>query len=142
MNKILIPLDGSALAENALEVADKMSGPDVTLVLLRVVNPVVGALSSDEEAEAQEYLDEVAAQLRRDSKPGDIRVLVVEGTTASTIIDTAEEEKVGLIIITTHGSGGLVRWLMGSVAERVVRHAPCPVLTIGRRTLEVSLEDE
>ena len=58
------------------------------------------------------------------------------------IISFAEEKEIDLIVIGTHGRSGLSHLLLGSVAEKVVRYAPCPVLTIGRQTVErpVSLE--
>jgi nucleotide-binding universal stress UspA family protein len=136
MNKILLPLDGSELAEAAVEIASNMADTETVFVLLQVINPVLGSLSSEEKEEARDYLNGFVCQLAQKKTPADIRVLVLEGAPAETIIDMAEEENIGLIVMTTQGSGGMVRWLMGSVAERVVRHAPCPVLTIGRKTLE------
>ena len=121
--KILVPLDGSALAEQALGIAEQMMDSEVDLILLRV--------GSDLE-EAQDYLEERA----REYEGKRVQVLVTEGSVAEQIIEVTERTQAGLIIMTTHGAGGLGRWLMGSVAERVVRHAPCPVLTIGRRSLQ------
>lgn len=141
MNKILIPLDGSDLAEAAIEVASKMTDSDTVIVLLRVLNPFLGSVSQEDIDEARDYLNGFVSQLAMKRAPADIRVLVLEGPVAETIIATAEDEGAGLLIMTTQGAGGLARWLMGSVAERVVRHAPCPVLSIGRRTLERGLED-
>jgi nucleotide-binding universal stress UspA family protein len=135
MNKILLPMDGSELAEAAVEVASNMSDAETVFVLLQVVN----SLSSEDKDDARDYLNHFVPQLAQKKSPADIRVLVLEGPVAETIIDTAQEEGAGLIVMTTQGSGGLVRWLIGSVAERVVRHAPCPVLTIGRKTLERGL---
>ncbi len=139
MNKIMIPLDGSNLAEAAVEVAAKMSDSDTGFVLLQVLNSLLGKPDPEEIERARTYLNTFVPQLALKKAPADIRVLVMDGPVAESIIDTAEKEKVGLIVMTTQGSGGLARWLMGSVAERVVRHAPCPVLTIGRRTLEGGL---
>ena len=135
MNKILLPLDGSDLAEAAVEVAANMSDSETVFILLRVLNPFLAGLSN-EKTEARDYLNGFVSQLAKKNAPSDIRVRVVEGRGAEAIIDVAEDEVAGLIVLTTQGSGGLARWLIGSVAERVVRHAPCPVLTIGRKTLE------
>ncbi|MCA9775579.1 MAG: universal stress protein [Candidatus Eremiobacteraeota bacterium] len=140
MNKILLPLDGSDLAESAVEVAANMSDSETVFVLLRVINPLLGAISKAEKEEARDYLNGFVSLLAKKKAPADIRVLVVEGPVAQKIIDVAEEEGAGLIVMTTQGAGGLARWLIGSAAERVVRHAPCPVLTIGRRTLEKGFE--
>ena len=136
MNKILVPLDGSELSEYALDVAEKMMGRDMCLVMLQVLNPVTEALQDDPIGEAREYLLSLMSGWKQRHPNADLRVLVTEGFAAQSILEIAEDENVGLIVMTTHGKGGLTRWLMGSVAERVVRHAPCPVLTIGKRSLE------
>ena len=57
----------------------------------------------------------------------------MEGGIAETILDYAENNKVDLIIMSTHGRSGPSRWAFGSVAEKVVRHAPCPVLVVRAR---------
>jgi nucleotide-binding universal stress UspA family protein len=140
MNKILIPLDGSELAEAAVDLASNMADSDTVFVLLQVINPFIGTLNPDDLDEAREYLKGFVPRLAQKKAPADVRILVMQGPVAETVIEMAEEEEAGLIVMTTQGSGGLARWLMGSVAERVVRHAPCPVLTIGRRTLESGLD--
>jgi nucleotide-binding universal stress UspA family protein len=130
MKTILVPLDESDLSLNAMDVVAKMTGPGISIRLLRVVSPI-----GDRE-EAQQELDSVAVDWTAKLAPSEVKTLVLEGSAADCIVELAEQENTGLIVMTTHGSGGLGRWLMGSVAERVVRHAPCPVLTIGRKTLE------
>lgn len=55
---------------------------------------------------------------------------VIEKNPVEAILETAEEEEVDLIVLTTHGRSGPSRWLMGSVAEKVVRHAPCAVVSL------------
>jgi nucleotide-binding universal stress UspA family protein len=55
---------------------------------------------------------------------------VISGDIASTIVDLAIAENVDLITMTTHGYSGITRWMLGSVTERVLRHAPCPVLVV------------
>lgn len=142
MNKILLPMDGSKLAEAAVEVASNMADSDTVFVLLQVINPIIGTLSPESQDNAQKYLEGFLPKLARKNKPADIRLLVMEGPVAEKIIEVAEDEGAGLIVMTTQGAGGLTRWLMGSVAERVVRHAPCPVLTIGKRTLESGVVGE
>lgn len=134
--KMLVPLDGSSLAEEALTVATKMADANIELWLLRVVGPL--SFSAKSRVEAERYLEETAARLRLANPEVTIVEVVEEGSPAELIIDVAEREEAGLIIMTTHGKGGLGRWLVGSVPERVVRHAHCPVLTIGRRSLEAT----
>lgn len=58
---------------------------------------------------------------------------LVEGASAAAIVRAAKKERAGLIVLGTHGRTGLTRMLIGSVAERVVRTAPCPVLTVPAR---------
>jgi nucleotide-binding universal stress UspA family protein len=142
-NRILVPLDGSELAERALEPALKIGRRQKgEVILLRVpvykqvmVPSTAGYayLASDQSFEEQEvaseaYLKEVQ---RLKSKPGlTIRTKVVGGDIAGTIVDTAVEEKADLIVMTTHGYSGFTRWMLGSVTERLLRGSPCPVLVI------------
>ncbi len=136
MNRILVPLDGSELSEKALTIVEKMVGADIELLLVRVVNPVGALASADAMEEAENYLDGAAGLCQRRHPETSVRVILTTGPVAETLLEVAEDEAAGLIVMTTHGAGGLGRWLMGSVAEKVVRHSPCPVLTVGRRSLE------
>lgn len=135
MKRILVPLDGSELAEKSLPIVADMVAPGIEMIFLRIVNPLSLLTGSEALDEAQRYLDGLVEDWSRRHSP-DVRALVVQGLAAEQIIDQAEELHAGLIVMTTHGSGGLGRWLVGSCAERVVRHAPCPVLTIGQKTLQ------
>ena len=63
-----------------------------------------------------------------------IRLLVLDGVPARSIVDTAKSRKCQLIVMGTHGRGGFSHLLHGSVAERVVRTAECPVLTVSAAT--------
>ena len=89
------------------------------------------ALFADVSSEAREYLDCVSPRLMGHARPR-----VVEGTPAETILRLSEEESVDLIVMTTHGRRGLSRFLMGSVAYRVVCGSGKPVLLIRSRVLE------
>lgn len=137
---ILCTLDGSPLAEQALPHAltmAKMFGARLTL--LRVVEvpplPVLPELATVEiellpqlEQEARAYIEQKVAELKEEGVvvQGD----VVEGRAAEAIADYASENNVDLIVMATHGRSGLSRWAFGSVAERVLRQAHCPVLLI------------
>ena len=140
MKKILVPLDGSALAEQALAVAGKMVDEEFSIILLRVVSPVAATAADFLVQEAKDYLDDICDKVCRWHPEAKVECLMREGKVADTIVELAEKEKAGLIVMTTHGAGGIGRWLMGSVAEKVVRQAPCPVLTIGRKPLEAPLD--
>lgn len=143
---ILVPVDGSALSERAvapaLTLADQ-DGARVTLMRTPVVEvamvPTVeffgnyslrGLDQAVEKArqEAQGYLDGLRrAQL---SPTRNLQIEVVEGDPAEAILQTAAERQADLIVMSTHGYSGVTRWIMGSVTERVLANAPCPVLVI------------
>ncbi len=147
--KILVPLDGSELAERAvnpsLRIARAMSreaqqadeSPAIHLTLLRVVSTpaMVSAdpalfdelvrMGSDE---SQAYLRSVAAELEAEGVVVETRT--VTGPPAEAIVHFAEDNKVDLIVISSHGRTGGNRWVYGSVAEKVLHHAPCAVIII------------
>jgi nucleotide-binding universal stress UspA family protein len=79
-------------------------------------------------AEAQQSLGRFEEQLRADGLT--VRSVVREGYAATAIVDEATEQEVDLIVIGSHGLSGLKHLLLGSIAERVVQKAPCPVLTV------------
>lgn len=139
--RVLVPLDGSPLAEAVLPFAEKLAGPvDSELLLLRVVEPLApaaalaaaGVPAPDElflrQVEARRYLDEVARRLG--DKGLRVRTLLGHGPAASEIVAVAKAERADLIAMSTHGRGGLGRLLFGSVAEAVLRAAPVPVLMV------------
>jgi nucleotide-binding universal stress UspA family protein len=140
---VLIPLDGSALAEQVLEPAvtlGQLLGADLTL--LRIVKPVlfaghdptvlrdpaVGQPATEQlEAEARAYLAGVAERLRAQALPVQTRV-IVNTQPAAAILEQSLEPLGGIIALETHGRGGLTRALLGSVADKVVRGTTIPVL--------------
>lgn len=166
----LVPLDGSPLAEAALEptvrlVAAMSQGAGGSIHLLRVVEPPPERPASDSSAARQdhagrrreirrelrdtrEYLDTTAAGVRAlyaDAHGISVTWSIARGHDAgAAILDAAEQSKrtalpqpVDLIAMSTHGRGGLRRWLMGSVAERVVREAAIPVLVVRPRASDL-----
>jgi nucleotide-binding universal stress UspA family protein len=137
--RILLTLDGSALAEQALPHA--VAHADhfrAELILLRVLvqlprppTAIPSTLQTAEDATmkfAREYLERLAA----DVQERDIRVKLATtvGRPHLQIIQYAETNQVDLIVMSTRGQSGLSRWLMGSVADRVVRGADVPVLLV------------
>jgi nucleotide-binding universal stress UspA family protein len=76
----------------------------------------------------QDYLENLVAVWNRPNVR--IQRMIVEGDEAGVIVDVASAEDVDLIVMTTHGRTGLTRWVLGSVTERVLRDAPCPVMTM------------
>lgn len=142
--RILVPLDGSPLAEAALAQARELARWAVgTLLLMRVVSyPLVsvvrvdptfsGTLTDDFLAlrgQAEAYVEEIAARLRQDGL--DVQTQIVDDASpADAILDTVQSLKVDLIVMSTHGRSGVSRWLLGSVADRVVHHSLVPVLLV------------
>ena len=136
---VLIPLDGSPLAEQALPHAIAQAvcfGAE--LVLLRVVVPfthVSGVslanlqeINQQAVAWAREYLESIAVGVRE--RGISVQVAVTEGQSHPEITQFAEENQIDLIVLSTRGRSGFSRWLIGSVADRVVRGATVPVLLV------------
>lgn len=139
--KILLPCDFSQCSEEAmrraLELAERLGGSITMLhIYLEPVYPTMegSALMLDRETIEQSVRDMTAAlealrdRYQRPDVPIDLRV--VEGTPAEAICRLAAAESYDLIVMGTHGRTGLGHLFLGSVAERVVRAAPCPVLTV------------
>ena len=137
--KILYPTDFSEASYEALKAANELAlhfSTELYLVhvvssllkkLLRILAYVLSILEKMETA-AKNSLQEVVKQ--RVSKELHTHQIVLLGGAAYEIIRIAEEEKVDLIVIATHGQTGWRHLVFGSVAEKVVQLAPCPVLTI------------
>ena len=146
LKKILCPLDFSDFSVRALktavELADKFNAK---IILCHIVTDIptmdtaydaidyqpqlqnIQAFIQEMQTVSNNQLDELA---RKYVKSVPYEKKVATGMPADEIIRIAEEEKVDLIVLTTHGRTGLSRIFMGSVAEGVTRHAPCPVLSI------------
>lgn len=136
----MVPLDGSAAAEALLSRIPPLMSADARLLLMRAIAPLVPAGTpylphavregQDHEAlrtAARDYLDQVASAAPSSAFETEVRV-VVQGQPGVSILKVAEEEAVDVIAMSTTGRGGVGRLLLGSVADKVVRGAPCPVL--------------
>lgn len=142
--KILVPLDGSDLAECVLPHVESIAkGCGVQkVVYLRIVEPltVTSALgpyltehdmqniNSQNRAAAEKYLSQLAKQAKYGAVT--IQSEVVVGNAADSIADYASKSGVDLIIMATHGRSGVSRWVWGNVADRVLRSACIPVLMV------------
>jgi nucleotide-binding universal stress UspA family protein len=138
--KILVPLDGSALAERAIRHAQEIArGTRSEVFLMQAVNfplPVVpeailiqdGQWLAEAKKEAARYLEGIAAPLREAGMR--VRTLLDERPPADAILHVATREEVDLIIMSTHGRGGISRMLMGSVAESVFRATSRTVMLV------------
>jgi nucleotide-binding universal stress UspA family protein len=143
-NKILFPTDFSQTAEFAFTTAQRLARDgDSLLLIVHVVEPTTPApaatapqdvpMSANFLAEADEQAEEAARERFKELVPEDDRIRfehrLLRGIPSVEIPRLADEENVDLIVMGTHGRTGLKRLLMGSVAEQVIRHAACPVLT-------------
>ena len=142
--KIMVPLDGSELAECVLpHVEAFISQCQIrTIVLVRVLESITPAIAGEyainmEELEsresarktaAEDYLKQVIGRLKAGETKLETEVLV--GRVADRLADFADKNDVDLILMATHGRSGVSRWVRGSVADRILRAASVPVLMI------------
>ncbi len=149
---ILVALDGSELAEQALPMAQDLArssnaaihliqvisrqpelqaargGGDYSLQAVEMDRDLARRLIETRLTSGQEYLDRVAAELTN----ADLKVetAILEGAVGENIVDYSREHGVDLIVISTHGYGGVKRLLLGSVTDRVIRSCEVPVLVV------------
>ena len=143
-NKILVPLDGSELAECVLPHVESIAkGSHTTsIIFIRVVEPVVlpvadgeyfssnvwTQIESQEKATAVNYLNDIVNRVQYEGI--NVEAKVILGRVAESIVDFATKNEIDLIIIATHGRSGVNRWLRGSVANRVLHAIHSPILII------------
>jgi nucleotide-binding universal stress UspA family protein len=138
LRRIMLPLDGSELAQQALPVAVELAAAaQAELVLFQAVAPVVEAypyppLPSDVQLalrdKACQDFEILAGQLRRQAIA--VTPVVALGYPAEAIVDEAERREVDLIVMATHGRGGLYRWALGSIADKVLHASSTPLLLV------------
>ncbi len=138
--KILVPLDGSALAERAVHHAVEIaSGKDTEIILLQVVHdPLAEVPEAGQEAEmkatteavtaAKAYLNMVAARVQKEGVK--VRSVVLQGMPDGAILGFAHDEDVDLLVMSTHGRTGFSKAIMGSVAEKVALTTKRPVVLV------------
>jgi nucleotide-binding universal stress UspA family protein len=144
IRKILVPLDGSPLAEAALAPASAIAGLfDAELLLVQVVRPfsagsllpVPFAAGYDAEVmalrrkETQGYLGDLAEGLRERGLRA-TGTVVVGHKVVETLLDLTHQERIGLVAVATHGRSGFQRLVLGSVADKLIRAAEMPVLVV------------
>ena len=153
LKKILVATDFGESSEAALMYGrDLARGFDATLDVLHIVQnvyshfgteayvSVLPDLQRDVEDAARTRLEALLSEEDRTALQA-TPVILTSGAPASAIVDYANEARIDLIIMGTHGRGAVAHMLMGSVAERVVRTAPCPVLTVRHPEREFVLPD-
>ncbi len=142
--KILVPLDGSSIAECSLEHARILAkGCEATeVILLQAVEPItieaLGTLSSHGKdtfiAEKQNreladrYLTEISQRIKDPAFK--IKNVILDGHPADSILDYAKLNQIDLIIMSTHGRSGISRWFYGSVTQKLISNSPIPILLI------------
>lgn len=146
LKRILVPIDFSSASTEALAYAVALATPlRAELVLLSVVEPMyplmpdydgvhsaaLGQLLDEHRRTAREELAKIERRYAR--RRLSIRSMVGTGRPFEVVVQTAKRTRADLIVMATHGRTGMAHLLAGSVAERVVRSAPCPVLTLRPR---------
>jgi len=134
-DKILVPLDGSACAENILPTVEKLAfdfKADISLLRVSYAHTFPGMDPTDGQVkvvrEAEEYLSELEERLKAKGLKVDSHVRY--GNDAEEILDHATQKDISLVAMSTHGNGGVRRFFLGSVAEKVLRHSPKPVFLV------------
>jgi len=152
--KVLLPLDGSAVGEaaipNVVDVISRFNPDNIEITLLRVISEfrysvlsesvnAEFALDEDELSElkeqANEYLEKVAGRIRK--RGITVNIMVTVGHPAEEVIRVSEELGVNLIAMSSHGRSGIGRWALGSVTDKVLRHSSIPVVTVRAKTKKV-----
>ena len=142
LQHILVPLDGSTLAEQALPRACALAQrTGATITLLQAIqslgeeqgeivfaNAAVEATFAQWRADAEHYLQRVAAQLQSVGVAAAYKVII--GDPVPTILGVVADEQANLIVMTSHGRTGFQRWFYGSVANKVLHGAQCPLLFV------------
>ncbi len=145
IKRILVPLDGSELAERALRYAKELAKPlGASLILLRVVNSlelssaqafsgylpaeVYDAAFEDARRAARDYLEHTAKRLAAEGIQVDW--VMRTGDPAGEVIEHERECGCDLVVMSTHGRSGIARWVFGSVADRILRGGTIPVLLV------------
>lgn len=151
LQRILVPLDGAEEAEKMLPAVEKIAKvTNAQLTLLQVITPLLateyepqGIANFDEEVsqllkkseeiqthlrqEAEQYLERVASQLQQHGLTVETQIAIRENP-AKAILDIADQEAFDLIALETHGRKGISRWVLGSVADKIIRGATIPIM--------------
>lgn len=135
LEKILVPLDGSNCAENVLPLVEKLArelkmGISLLRVALAHTFPGVDPTEAQVKVvrEAEEYLERIADGLKTKGFKVDIHVRY--GNDAEEILEHSNQNGIGMIAMTTHGRSGVKRFLLGNVAEKVIRYSTKPVILV------------
>jgi nucleotide-binding universal stress UspA family protein len=140
---ILVPLDGSTLAENILTEVEELAvllNARLYLIYVSRAHVIPGVDPTNAQVrvvkEAQVYLESLKEKLS--AKKIEIKLHTPYGNPADKILEVSKRDDIDLIAMSTHGRSGIGRWLLGSVAEKVVRHSDIPVLLLRSHEMTIS----
>lgn len=153
LREILVPLDGSPLAEAALTPAAELARLwDAEISLVQVVRPIIltgphltfpsgysEQVTAIRRELARDYIRDVAERLRETGVKAN-GIAVIGGSVPETLIDLATPERTSLMVVATHGRGGMKRLVLGSVADKLVRGAQVPLLVVKPSTRRATRE--
>ena len=146
--RILLALDGSAMAEQALPIAVNHAKKfQSVLYLIRVITPLkksyptgMATMSAIEKAEeqlrviAEDYLEGIANKLQKDNV--EVNIVTRIGIVYKEIISFSDQNNIDLIVMCTRGESGFTRWMLGSNTDYVIRGAKVPVLAVPAKELQ------
>ena len=137
--KLLVPLDGSEVSESIMPQVIAVAKPSKASVVLfqaheRVERPVREVMGEDiakkletvTREDARTYLEKIGGDLAKHGIK--TTIIIAEGRPAESIVEYATKNAIDLIVMATHGRSGITRWAFGSVADKVLRQSPVPVL--------------
>jgi len=144
---ILVPLDGSKLAEIILTEVEELAlllNARLSLIYVSKAHVLPGVDPTDAQVrvvnKAKKYLENLKEQLL--TKRIDIEIHTPYGNPAVRILEVSRRHDIDLIAMSTHGRSGIGRWLLGSIAEKVVRHSEIPVLLLRSHKMNGSSSDD
>jgi len=140
MRKVLVPLDGSKLAQEALASLEAAMGPEDEVVLVTTVDPAVMRTFEDfahaEQISVFEAVERYQGDVVAELAGKGIRAsshLVSDPDAADGVLRVARQEDPTMLVMTSHGRTGLKKLMLGSVAERILREVECPILIVPMR---------
>ena len=134
---VLLPLDGSKEAEQRLEeTISLVKSTKGELILLHVIELFAlwgqdrGIEFNNLEHQRNEYLNKIKARVEAEGVK--VKAVIISGKPAEEICKYAARDEVDIVLVSPHGAGGILGWAIGSVADKVARHSPKPVLVMRR----------
>lgn len=148
LQNVLVPLDESSLSEQAIPFAQRLLEPGGKLIIMTVVEENsnlfsrykfknTDAIKQEMVDHATDYLKQIGAMLRKNEL--DVEAEIRVGAPSTCIIEAAQEYDVDAIVMSTRGQSDFNRLLMGSVTQKVLSDAPCPVVVVPSKMMKASL---